>query len=196
MNVLDHVIRKDLDNRARRIFALMDPVKVIIDNVDDKFCEKVLAPLFPKDKTKGEYEMLFTKEFLVDRSDIRLEDHKDFYAFAPNKVVGLKYATPVKVNKIITDDKGNITQMHVNLEKDSGVKPKTFVNWISTKEAVNCTVNLYDVLFTADDPNSMDDWISGLNPNSLTIKPNAKVHKSILGIYFFSYLMILRSENF
>jgi len=185
MGLLDHCIRKDLDAKARRIFAVMDPVKVTIDNVDANFAEKFTALHFPKEKEKGGYEITLTKEFYVDRSDIRLEDHKDFYGFAPGKVVGLKYAYPVKVKEIKTNDKNEIVEMIVDLEKEPSTKPKTFVQWVSVKEAVTVTANLYDVLFTAYDPNGMgDDWLKGLNPNSLIIKNNAKVHKSVLGMNF------------
>jgi glutaminyl-tRNA synthetase len=180
LNLLEHCIRKDLDVRAKRIFALLDPVKVVIENVDDKYSYTATAPHFPKDASLGGYQITLGKEFYVDRSDIRTEASKDFFGFAPGALVGLKYAYPVKVKQIITDDKGEVTELRVDLEQEGG-KPKTFLNWLPVKESHSAIVNLYDVLFTSYNPSEDADWKSSMNPNSLITKTNAKVHKSILG---------------
>ena len=181
LNLLEHCIRKDLDVRAKRVFALLDPVKVVIENVDEKYSHSATAPHFPKDPSLGGYTITLTKEIYVDRSDIRLEDSKDFFGFAPGKLVGLRYAFPVRVKQIITDDKGEVTELRVDLEKEGGAKPKTFLNWLPVKESHSAIVNLYDILFLSYNPNEDADWKSSMNPNSLIVKTNARVHKSILG---------------
>lgn len=187
MYVLDHCIRKDLDVKAKRVFAVLDPVKVTILNYDEKSEEKYVAFHFPKEKEKGGYELSSSKEIFVDKTDVRLKDSDDFYGFAPKKVVGLKYGPTVRVKEILTNSNGDITEMHVEIEKDASVKPKTYVNWLPIKEAINITVNVYEMLFNDYNPNGLGDkWLDGLNPNSLTVKTNAKVHKSIIGNFSIS----------
>jgi len=181
IQLLEHCIRKDLDNKARRVFALLDPVKVVIENVDEKFAQPGTALHFPRDPAQGGYTITLTKEFYVDRSDIRLEANKDFFGFAPGQLVGLKYASPVRVKQIVTDASGEITELRVDLEAEPKTKPKTYLNWLPAKESHSCVVNIYDYLFLSYNPNEDEDWKSSMNPNSLIVKTSAKVHKSILG---------------
>jgi len=181
LGLLEHCIRKDLDVNSRRTMAVMDPVKLVLTNVPEDFSQVIQAPYFPKDPSKGSYEIHLMKEIYVERSDILLEDQKDFYGFAPNKVVGLKYAAPIKVTAIKTDANKNITELHAEYLIDSKEKPKTFVHWIAVKESVEFEARLYDVLFTESNPNELDNYLDSLNPNSLIVKSSARMHKSLLG---------------
>ena len=181
LQLLEHCIRKDLDIRAKRVFAVLDPVKVIIENVPENYAHSATAPYFPKDPSKGGYPITLTKEIYVDKCDVRLEDSKDFFGFAPGKLVGLKYVFAVRVKQILTDDKGEITELRVDLEEDPKTKAKTYLNWLPVKESLPAIVNLYDVLFLSNNPNEDEDWKSSMNPNSLIVKPTARVHKSVQG---------------
>jgi glutaminyl-tRNA synthetase len=181
MNVLEHCIRKDLDEKAKRVFAVLDPVKLILTDVDEKYAEIVKALHFPKKKDSTTYDLTFGREMWVDRSDTRTEDNKDFYGFAPNKLVGLKYAHTVRVKSVKANEKGEVIEVLAELDK-SGEKPKTFVNWVPAKEAHGILCNVYEHLFTHEHPNSLGDkWLETINPNSLAVKTGAKVHNSILG---------------
>ena len=195
LSLLELCVTKDLDLKAQRVFAVLDPVKVIIDNRPNDYNHPVTAPYFPKDPSKGGYTITLTKEFYVDRSDVRLDDNKDFYGFAPNRVVGLKYCYAVRVKEILTDDKGEVTEIHVEIDDDAKTKAKTYLNWLPVKESISCIVNLYDVLFLSYDPNEDEDWRSSINPNSLVVKSSAKVHKSLQGnipykIILISYILL------
>ena len=162
--------------------AVLEPVKLILTNVPHDFSHSIQAPLFPKDASKGSYEIKLTKEIYIDRSDILLEDSKDFYGFAPGKVVNLKYGFPIKVSQIITGDKHEIIAVHAEILKDSKEKPKGFVHWVPVKDSIEVEVRLYDILFLEYNPNELENWLDSFNPNSLVVKSNARIHKSLLGI--------------
>jgi len=181
IGLLEHCIRKDLDHKAKRTMAILDPVKLVLTNVPEDFSHVIHAPLFPKDATKGTYEIKLLKELFVERSDILLEDNKDFYGFAPNKIVGLKYAYPVRVTDIKTNDDKEVTEVHAELLKDSLEKPKGFVHWISCKESIEFEARLYDVLFTEYNPNELENYLDSFNQKSLIVKPHARMHKTLIG---------------
>ena len=161
--------------------AVIEPVKLILTNVPEDFSHSIQAPLFPKDLSKGTYEIKLTKELYIERSDVLLEDKKDFYGFALGKVVGLKYGFPVKVSQIVTGEKNEIIAVHAELLKDSKEKPKGYVHWIPVKDSIEVEARLYDVLFLEYNPNELDNWLDSLNPNSLITKPHDRVHKDLLG---------------
>jgi len=87
-SILEMCLRKDLEDKVRRTMAVVQPIKFVITNVDEKFCEKLIVPDFPKDPSRGTHEITVQKELYVEKSDIRLEDHKDFFGIAPGKKIG------------------------------------------------------------------------------------------------------------
>lgn len=179
--VLEHCLRKELDKTAERTMAVLDPVKLVLENVPADFKEERKGLLFPKDPEKGAYTITLGKECYIDRSDIRLKDSSDFYGFAVGKVVGLKYAYPVKVTAIETGENNAITLVKAELLKDSKEKPKSYVSWVPANESIKVEARLYDVLFTSHNTNADDDFLKSLNPNSLTIQKNARVHSHVKG---------------
>ena len=108
MHLLEHCIRKDLDTKARRTMALLDPVLVTIVNLEENHREELAINNFPKDVEKGTHKVILTKKVWVDRSDIRLEDHIDFWGIAPGKTIGLKYCGCFVVLDIEKDETGII----------------------------------------------------------------------------------------
>ncbi len=179
--LLEHFIRKDLDNKAKRTMAVLEPVKLTLINVDDGFEEKLTAPDFPKDPSKGTHEIYLTKEIYVDINDIKVEDQEDFFGIAPNKVVGLKYAHIIRVISVETNEKNEILGVKAELLRDTKEKPKGFLHWISCKEAMDCEVRVYDVLFTVHDPNELEDYLTAFNHNSLTVLRKSKINKNLIG---------------
>lgn len=185
-HTLEHFIRQDLDLTAKRSLAVIEPVLVHITNVDDNFALEIDAPDFPTQKERGSHKIAIHKQVYVERSDVRAEAHKEFFGMAPGMLVGLKYAFPVKVKEIKQNDKGEITEVYTEAVLDwieTKQKPKTFINWISTKEAVNAEVRLYEPLFKCENPNALKEHeiLDNVNPNSLTIYRNSKINKNLLG---------------
>ncbi|CAD8207787.1 unnamed protein product [Paramecium pentaurelia] len=173
MHVLESCIRKDLDVKAPRTMAILEPIVAIIDNVADDFSEELEVPIIPRNPQKGNRKILLTKSIYLDKNDVRTEDHVDFWGVAPGKIIGLKQCGPFKVI--------SVTANEVHLERlGKDVKPKGFLHWLSVKEATPCVVRLYDYLFEAYDPNELDDYIKGINPNSKIVCANALMHKDLL----------------
>jgi glutaminyl-tRNA synthetase len=178
-SLLELCIRKDLDNKAKRTMAIVDPVKLILTNVDDAFVEKISVPDFPKDPARGSHDITLQKELWVERSDIKLEDVKDFFGIAPGKTIGLKYANLVKITDIKVNDKKEVTEVRGELHK-SNEKAKSYLHWIACKESADATTRLYDVLFTVHNPNELEDYLTALNPDSLKTHNNSKIHRNLL----------------
>ena len=89
--------------------GVLEPVEMIIEDLGET--EILTVPLFPKNEEKGTRKIKFTKKIFVERSDIKLVDEKGYYGIAPKKVIGLKYACPIYVNEVKTDEKGNVIQV-------------------------------------------------------------------------------------
>lgn len=104
MHLLEHCIRKDLDTKAPRTMAVLDPVLATIVNMDAS--EEITVNTFPKEIEKGSHKVILSKKVWVDRSDIRLEDHVDFRGIAPGKTIGLKYCGCFIVLGIEKDQEG------------------------------------------------------------------------------------------
>ena len=181
--LLEHFIRKDLDSKAKRTMAVLEPVKLTLINVEPGFEEKIMAPDFPKETARGSHEIRFTRDLFVDSSDIREKDEEDFFGIAPNKIVGLKYAHVIKVVSIEKDQNGHFSEVKAELLKDSKEKPKSFLHWISEKDAIECEVRVYDVLFTVHDPNELEDYLTAFNKNSLQVMRKCKINKNLIGFY-------------
>jgi len=116
-HLLEYCIRKDLNFKAKRTMGVINPIKLILTNVSDDFELKLKAPYFPmiKDSIEkgGYYEISLKKEIWVEKDDVRKEDHPKFFGFAPNKIVGLKYAGIVKVEEMIIDkETGEVKEIH------------------------------------------------------------------------------------
>lgn len=178
--MLEHCIRSDLDRVAPRTLAVIDPIPLHLTNI--KQSKIIEAPDFPKEGVaKGAHKIALSSELYVDKEDVRLEDHKEFFGFAPNKIVGLKYAGVVQVTKVVGNDKGEPVEIFAEyLGETTKEKPKTFVHWIANEDSMNAEVRLYDVLFTEYDPAKAEDYITILNPKSKIVMANSKVNKYLI----------------
>eukprot|EP00604_Paraphysomonas_vestita_P003143 CAMPEP_0174820862 /NCGR_PEP_ID=MMETSP1107-20130205/4962_1 /TAXON_ID=36770 /ORGANISM="Paraphysomonas vestita, Strain GFlagA" /LENGTH=619 /DNA_ID=CAMNT_0016037017 /DNA_START=191 /DNA_END=2050 /DNA_ORIENTATION=+ len=181
------VARNILHESSPRVMAVLDPILLIISGLSEAVGKAVSnedpivwdVPDFPFDPSRGTHTVPMTDRIYVDRSDVRLVDSDDFFGFAPNKIVGLKYACRVRVTSIETDSNDNIIQVLVEaLPLNSTDKPKSTVQWVPSHLNVPAEVRLYDHLFVTEDPPDAD-WEKALNPNSLIVKSNALVDSSL-----------------
>lgn len=179
---LEFTIRKELDNVAKRTLAVIDPVVVHLVNLDKDFLKEIEASDFPRDKKSTTHKITLTNTVYVEREDISLIDHKDFFGLAPGQSAGLKYGCVIKVVEIKTDKEGNVTEVFAEADLEISKKPKAFLNWISAKDSLDCEIRLYDVLFTDHEPLKLDDkWLEAYNKNSLIVKKGAKMNKHLAG---------------
>jgi glutaminyl-tRNA synthetase len=179
IKVLEHCIRTDLDKKAPRTLAVIDPIKVTLINLKDDHVEEFEIPIFPKNKELGVKKASLTKSIFIERTDFKEKDDPDFFGLTLNQPVGLKYGGYITVNEVKKDNSGNVTELIC--EYSSEIKKlKGRIHWISQKDATRVEVRLYDYLWTVEDPMSLKEPLEELNPNSLIIKDQALVNKNIL----------------
>lgn len=178
--LLEHSIREDLNKRAMRVMAVLNPLKVIIDNYPDGQVEELDATNNPEDASMGTRKVPFSKVLYIEQDDFREDPPKKFFRLFPGNEVRLRYAYIIKCNEVIKDEKtGKIKELHCSYYPEtksgsdqSGRKVKGTIHWVSAEHAIQAEVRLYDRLFSVEDPTvekADTDWKSYLNPDSLQV---------------------------
>ncbi|MGK9476142.1 glutamine--tRNA ligase/YqeY domain fusion protein [Melioribacter sp. OK-6-Me] len=182
--LLEFAIRDDLNKRAKRVMAVLDPIKVVLTNYEGE--EELEAVNNPEDPSAGTRKIKFTKELFIERADFMEEPPKGFKRLIPGGEVRLRYAYIIKCEDVIKDKNGNIIELRCTYDPDtksgsgsSNKKVKGTIHWVSAKYAFNAEVRLYDRLFTIEDPASKENWLDYINPQSLNIIENAYVEPSL-----------------
>jgi glutaminyl-tRNA synthetase len=177
INLLEHCIRKELDNDAPRTMAVVDPIEVLILNIKETSLE---IPVFPKHPEGKKYSARFSEKIFIERDDFLEVDKPGFFGLSLNKVVGLKYiGLKIKCLKVVKDGE-KVVRLECEVVEDQS-KPKGILHWISEHDAVRAEVRVYETLFLSNNPSAIEDWLSDLNPNSLTVHGNSLVHRHIAG---------------
>ncbi|CAM8407298.1 glutamine--tRNA ligase [Morganella morganii] len=176
MAALESCIRDDLNESAPRAMAVIDPVKVVIENMPEGDV-MVTMPNHPNKPEMGSREVLFSREIWIDRADFREEANKQYKRLVLNKEVRLRNAFVIKAERAEKDSEGNITTIYctydpetLNKDPADGRKVKGVIHWVSVKHAVPAEIRLYDRLFSVPNPGAEDDFLSTLNPDSLVIR--------------------------
>lgn len=155
--------------------AVLEPLKIRFTNLENDIeCE---CPLFPKNLEKGKRKVILEKIIFIEKTDFREIDHPDFFGLAPGKETGLKYAGVIKCDKVIKNENGEIVELECTYSSEVK-KTKGRLHWISPKDAVKATCNMYDYLFKADII-PQDNILAEINENSLIVLGSCLVHKSI-----------------
>ena len=183
--LLEHHIREDLNKRAARVMAVLDPVKLVIDNYPDGQVEELEAVNNPEDESMGTRAVPFSKVLYIDRDDFREDPPKQYYRLSPGREVRLRYAYFVTCTGVVKDANGEIVEIHCTYDPASrggnspdGRKVKSTIHWVSAEHALTFEARLYDSLLLPDAPQS-DDISTQLNPNSLIVKADAKIEPSV-----------------
>lgn len=196
--LLEFCIREDLNRNAPRIMAVLDPVKLIIDNYPDGQTEELPATINPEKPEEGKRMVPFSKEIYIERNDFMEDPPKKFFRLSPGREVRLKYAYIIRCDSVVKDDQGNVTEIHCTYfpETKSGLpstkKVKGTLHWVDIKTAVEAEVRLYDRLFLDSEPENVEegkDYKENLNPDSLKvvkgfIEPSIRSAKPGLGYQF------------
>ncbi|MCQ2277482.1 MAG: glutamine--tRNA ligase/YqeY domain fusion protein [Bacteroidales bacterium] len=180
VSLLEFCAREDLNKTAIRTMAVLDPVKLIIDNYPDDQVEEMTAINNPEDPEAGTRTVPFSKELWIERADFRENADKKFYRLSIDREVRLKYAYIIKCTHIVKDDAGNITEIHCTYDPmtksgmpDSNRKVKATIHWASVKHSKKAEVRLFDRLFSVPDPDNCEEgqtFLDHLNPNSLIVQ--------------------------
>mgnify|MGYP001801197528 CR=1 FL=1 len=157
-----------------RRFAVIDPLKVTITNVEDEATEWMTAMNHPNQPEQGEREIPFSRNLWIERDDFMEDAPRKFFRLKPGGEVRLRYAYIMRCDDVIKDEIGNVIELLCSIDKDtrSGSgnerKVKGTIHWVSADHAIPAAVNLYDRLFKAPAPGG-DDFLSMLNPESLRV---------------------------
>jgi glutaminyl-tRNA synthetase len=180
VSLLEFCIREDLNKRANRLMAVLDPVKIVIDNYPEELVEEMEAVNNPEDETKGKRKLPFTKTIFIERDDFMEDPPNKFFRLAPGREVRLKAAYIIKCEHVVKDPKtGEIEEIHCTYDPltksgmpESNRKVKGTLHWVSEKYAIKTEVRLYDRLFVMENPDEAEEgktYLDYLNPDSLKI---------------------------
>ncbi|ETJ47287.1 glutamine--tRNA ligase [Pseudoalteromonas agarivorans] len=186
MGMLEACIREDLNENAPRAMAVLDPVKVVIENFDTDNVETLSVANHPNKEEMGRREVPFTRELFIEREDFREEANNKFKRLVLDKEVRLRGAYVIKAQRVEKDENGEITTIYCTYDNETlgknpsdGRKVKGVIHWVSAPESVNAEVRLYDRLFNVPNPGAAEEFESTLNPDSLVVLENAKLEASL-----------------
>lgn len=175
--LLEFCIREYLNAHAPRWMAVLNPVRLVIDNYPEAQEDVFEMPLYPDDDSFGSRKVPFTRELYIDRDDFRLDPPKKYYRLAPGQEVRLRYACFVTCTDVVKDAEGNVQEIHCTYDPASrggnspdGRKVKGTIHWVSAKYALPAEVRLYEQLFSVADPNNVPEgktFLDYINPDSL-----------------------------
>ncbi|WP_372762870.1 glutamine--tRNA ligase [Pseudoalteromonas sp.] len=186
MGMLEACIREDLNENAPRAMAVLDPVKVVIENYDADHVEVLSVANHPNKEAMGRRDVPFTRELYIEREDFREEANNKFKRLILDKEVRLRGAYVIKAERVEKDENGEITTIYCSYDAETlgknpadGRKVKGVIHWVSASESINAEVRLYDRLFNVPNPAAAEEFESTLNPDSLVILANAKLEPSL-----------------
>jgi glutaminyl-tRNA synthetase len=184
VGLLEFIVREDLNKITPRMMAVIDPVRLVINNYPENITEEVELVNNPEDTESGSRTLLFGKELFIEREDFMVDPPKKFFRLGPGREVRLKGAYVIKCDNFDLDESGNVTTIYCTYDPDTksgtGIhqpKIKGTLHWLEANSAVNAEVRLYDRLFVDEDPagHADKDPIEFLNPDSLKIVKNSKI---------------------
>ncbi len=204
LGLLEHTVRESLKEKAPRVCAIFDPVKLVITNYPDGREETIVADNIDGIEELGKREMPFGKELWIEREDFREEADKNFYRLSPGgREVRLKNAYIIQATGCEKDAAGNITTVYATYDPDSksgteggNRKTKATINWVECNSALDAEVRLYDRLFAVENPSADErDFRELLNPDSLKVI-TAKVEASLAAVKPQDHFQFLKQGYF
>ena len=186
MGMLEACIREDLNENAPRAMAVLDPVKVVIENYDADKVEVLSVANHPNKEEMGRRDVPFTREIYIEREDFKEEANNKFKRLVLDKEVRLRGAYVIKAQRVEKDENGEITTIFCTYDTETlgknpsdGRKVKGVIHWVSAPECITAEVRLYDRLFSVPNPAAADEFETTLNPESLVVLSNAKLEPSL-----------------
>jgi glutaminyl-tRNA synthetase len=183
--LLEHAVREDLNKRAPRVMAVLNPLRVVIENYPEGQSEAFEIGINPEDPSAGTRRAPFSRVLYIERDDFMETPPKKFFRLAPGREVRLRGAYFITCREAVKDAAGEIVELRCTYDPDTrggdapdGRKVKATLHWVSTAHAVDVEVRLYDRLFTSETPGASGDYREDLNPSSLEIVRGAKLEPS------------------
>jgi glutaminyl-tRNA synthetase len=186
--VLENCVREHLNAVAPRAMAVLQPLRVVIEDYPDGQVERLEAVNNPEDPAAGTRQVPFSRVVYIERDDFREDPPKQFHRLAPGREVRLRYAYVIKCREVIKDERGDVVELRCTHDPQTlGQQPegravKGVVHWVSAPHALRAEVRLYDRLFTTEDPEAVapgQDYKANLNPDSLQVLRDCQVEPSL-----------------
>lgn len=187
--LLEHCVRDQLNLTANRVMAVLNPLKLVIDNYPDELVEELEAINNPEDEKAGTRLVPFSKVLFIEKEDFMENPPNKYFRLSPGKEVRLRYGYYVKCTDVVKDESGEIIEVHCTYDPDTrggyspdGRKVKGTIHWVSAQHAIDAEIRLYDRLFSTADPGNVEPgktFLDNLNPDSLSILSDCKVEPSL-----------------
>jgi glutaminyl-tRNA synthetase len=179
VSLLEHCLREDLNKKAQRVMAVLNPLKVVITNYPEDQVEELDAINNPEDESMGKRKVPFSREIFIERDDFMENPPKKFFRLAPGAEVRLRYAYFVRCTDVIKNEAGEITELHCTYDPETrggnapdGRRVQGTIHWVSASKGIKAEVRLFDRLFSKENPEDAPegaDFKVNLNPDSLQV---------------------------
>ena len=192
VSLLEYCVREDLNSKASRVMAVLDPIKLVITNYPEGATEMLEAENNPEDESKGSRLIPFSKNLFIERDDFKEEANRKYFRLTLGKEVRLKSAYIIEGQSIVKDSEGNIIEIHCTYDSNSKSgsgseasqrKVKGTIHWVSQETSISAQVNVYDRLFSDESPDQHkdQDFTEFINRDSLS-QLTAKVEPSLVNL--------------
>ncbi len=186
MGALETCVREDLDATTPRMMAVLDPLKIVIEDYPAGQIEQLTAPNHPKDPSLGSRSLPFARELYIEREDFLEDPPKKFHRLGPGREVRLRYGYLITCREIVKDPSGQILELRCTHDAQSrggnapdGRQVKGTIHWVAAATARTAEVRLYDRLFSVADPGAREDFRELLNPHSKRVIQSALVEPAL-----------------
>ncbi|HKD09559.1 MAG TPA: glutamine--tRNA ligase/YqeY domain fusion protein [Bryobacteraceae bacterium] len=186
LGLLEHYVREDLNKRAQRVMAVLNPLRVVIENYPEGQMQELDAVNNPEDPSAGSRKVPFSHVLYIERDDFREDPPKQYYRLSPGKEVRLRWGYFITCTGVAKDESGEVIEVRCTYDPATrggnapdGRKVKSTIHWVSAEHAVDAEVRLYETLFSAEAPTDLSD----LNPNSLQVLSGCKVEPSLRDVH-------------
>ena len=187
--LLEHAVRRDLNARAERRMAVLNPLKVVIENWREGEVDHLDAVNNPEDESAGVRKVAMTREIYIERDDFMENPPRRYYRLAPGREARLRYGYFIRCERAIKDARGNVTELRCTYDPETrggaspdGRRVRATLHWVSADLAIDAEARLYDTLFMVPNPNDAPPgmaWTDFINPNSLTTLTGCKLEPSL-----------------
>ena len=186
ISLLEHSVREDLNKRAPRVMAVLQPLKIVIENYPEEQTEELAAVNNPENPEAGTRNVPFSRELVIELNDFMEDPPRKFFRLAPGREIRLRYAYFITCAQVIKDENGHVIEIRCTYDPETkggsapdGRKVKGTIHWVSAKHCLDAEVRLYDRLFSVPNPGRDGDFKKDINTDSLQVLTHCKVEPSL-----------------
>ena len=186
ISLLEHSVREDLNKRAPRVMAVLQPLKIVIVNYPEEQTEELAAVNNPENPEAGTRNVPFSRELFIEQNDFMEDPPRKFFRLAPGREIRLRYAYFITCTQVIKDENGHVIEIRCTYDPETkggsapdGRKVKGTIHWVSAKHCLDAEVRLYDRLFSVPNPGRDGDFKKDINTDSLQVLTHCKVEPSL-----------------